>query len=56
VPEVTATETVPEVTATETVPEVTATETVPEVTSQQPKNALKAARVADKRKGRCVIS
>ena len=47
---------VPEVTPTETVPEVVATETVPEVTSQQPKIVVKAARVADKRKGRCVIS
>ena len=52
-----ATETlVSEVVATETVPEVTATETVPEVTSQQPKIVVKAGRVADKRKGRCVIS
>jgi len=66
VPEVAATETLPEVVASETVSEVAttetlvsevvATETVPEVTSQQPKVVLKAARVADKRKGRCVIS
>ena len=57
VPEVVASETVSEVATTETlVSEVVATETVPEVTSQQPKVVLKAARVADKRKGRCVIS
>lgn len=66
VPEVVATETVSEVTATETlvsevvateaVSEVVATEGVPEVTSQQPKIVVKAARVADKRKGRCIIS
>jgi len=66
VPEVTATEAVSEVVASETVSEVVTTETlvsevvasetVPEVTSQQPKVVLKAARVADKRKGRCIIS
>jgi hypothetical protein len=46
---------VPEATS-EAVSEVTATETLPEVTSQQPTIVLKAVRVADKRKGRCVIS
>ena len=56
VPEVTATETLPEVVATETVPEVVASETVPEATSQQPKNALKAPRVANKPDECCVIA
>jgi len=56
VSEVVASETVSEVVTTETLPEVVATEAVPEVTSQQPKIVLKAVRVADKRKGRCVIS
>ena len=46
---------VPEV-ETETLPEVVATETIPEVTSQQPKIVLTAVRVAEKRKGRCIIS
>jgi len=40
----------------EAVPEVVATETVPEATSQQPKNELKAAPVADKHEECCVIS
>ena len=57
VSEVVASDTVPEVVATETLlSEVVASETVPEVTSQQPKIVVKAGRVADKRKGRCVIS
>ena len=54
-PEVVATETVPEVVATETVPEVVTTETI-KLTSQQPKNALKAVRVADKPDDCCVIA
>jgi len=55
VPEVVANETVPEVTVSETVPEVVATETV-KLTSEQPKNALKAVRVAEKPEECCVIA